>query len=147
MNRTMHRAASLRPLRRLADSNTRAGRRPLVSLTPLIDVVFILLIFFMLASSFLDWRAIALNAPPAAGGASSIEGALLVEVMPGRLRLAGETLSLDALAERIGRQVALVPERRVVIKPAKGVSLQQAVQVLDRLTLAGAGNLSLVRDR
>ena len=38
-------------------------RRPLISLTPLIDVVFILLVFFMLASSFLDWRSIDLNAP------------------------------------------------------------------------------------
>ena len=146
MNRTMHRAASLPPLRRLADSK-RIARRPLVSLTPLIDVVFILLIFFMLASSFLEWRAIALNAPPPAGGAGAMEGALLVEVMPDRVRLAGETLSLDALAGRIAKRVAQAPERRVVIKPAKGVSLQQAVQVLDRLTLAGAGNLSLVRDR
>ena len=34
-----------------------AAPRP-ISLTPLIDVVFILLIFFMLASSFLDWRAV-----------------------------------------------------------------------------------------
>ena len=146
MNRTMHRAPSLPPLRRLADRR-RAGRRPLVSLTPLIDVVFILLIFFMLASSFLDWRAIALNAPSQAGGASTIEGALLVEVMPDRLRLAGETLSLDTLAERVGRQLARTPERRVVIRPAKGVSLQQAVEVLDRLALAGAGDLSLVRGR
>jgi biopolymer transport protein ExbD len=33
-------------------------RRAVVSLTPLIDVVFILLVFFMLASSFVKWRAI-----------------------------------------------------------------------------------------
>lgn len=146
MNRTMRQAASPLPQWRLADSK-KARRRSLVSLTPLIDVVFILLIFFMLASSFLDWRAIVLNAPSPAGGASPMEGALLVEVMPDRLRLAGETLSLDALAERVGRRVAQAPDRRVVIKPARGVSLQQAVQVLDRLTLAGAANLSLVRDR
>ena len=34
------------------------SRRSLVSLTPLIDVVFILLIFFMLASNFVDWQFI-----------------------------------------------------------------------------------------
>ena len=40
-------------------------RRSPISLTPLIDVVFILLVFFMLASSFLDWRSITLAAPSA----------------------------------------------------------------------------------
>ncbi|OOC09384.1 ExbD/TolR family protein, partial [Thioalkalivibrio halophilus] len=40
----------------------RPRRRNLISLTPLIDVVFILLVFFMLASSFLDWRAVELEA-------------------------------------------------------------------------------------
>ena len=44
-------------------------KRPLISLTPLIDVVFILLVFFMLASSFLDWRSIDLSTPAAAEAA------------------------------------------------------------------------------
>ncbi len=42
---------------------TDGRRRALISLTPLIDVVFILLVFFMLPSSFLDWRAIDLDPP------------------------------------------------------------------------------------
>ena len=37
-------------------------RRALISLTPLIDMVFILMVFFMLASSFQTWRAIAVTA-------------------------------------------------------------------------------------
>ena len=39
----------------------------LISLTPLIDVVFILLVFFMLASSFLDWRSIDLTVSSGVG--------------------------------------------------------------------------------
>src|SRR5690606_18422295 len=64
-----------------------ARRRSTISLTPLIDVVFILLVFFMLASSFLDWRAIDLRAPGPAAGAS-LEGVLYVEVRDDGLRLA-----------------------------------------------------------
>ena len=54
---------------------TAPSRRRLISLTPLIDVVFILLIFFMLASSFLDWRAIGLDAPAdaTAGAAGELD--------------------------------------------------------------------------
>ena len=57
----MLRPASALPPFRLANNARR--RRPLISLTPLIDVVFILLVFFMLTSTFLDWRPIELNAP------------------------------------------------------------------------------------
>ena len=39
-------------------------RSPTISLTPLIDVVFILLIFFMLASRFGDWKDLPVNVLP-----------------------------------------------------------------------------------
>ena len=136
------------PPPRLANSagSPRARRRPLISLTPLIDVVFILLVFFMLASSFLDWRSIELDAPAQAAAGSSMEGALLVEIRPDGLRLSGETVSLDTLAERVAARVAAKADQRVLVEPAAGVSLQEAVQVLDRLAAAGADKLSLIRD-
>jgi len=120
-------------------------RRALVSLTPLIDVVFILLVFFMLASSFLDWRGIALDAPGKAAATPSMEGALLVEVRADGLRLSGETMGLERLAERVGARLALKPEQRVLVQPAAGVRLQEAVDVLDRLAAAGASELTLIR--
>ena len=124
-----------------------ARRRPLISLTPLIDVVFILLVFFMLASSFLDWRAIDLNAPAqAAARNASSEGALLVEVRPDGVRLAAERVSLDALAQRVAARLVAKPAQRVLIKPSEGVPLQSTVEVLDRLKEAGAINVSLIRD-
>lgn len=125
----------------------RGRSRPLISLTPLIDVVFILLVFFMLASSFLDWRAISLDAPATAAAGASMEGALLIEVRADGLRLGGETLSLDALAGRAARQLEKKPDRRVLIRPDTGVDVQRVVAVLDRLAAAGVGNMSLIRDR
>ena len=122
-------------------------KRPLISLTPLIDVVFILLIFFMLASSFLDWRAIDLDAPlQASGAAASTEGALLIEIKPDGLRLAAEPVALDALAGRVGERLAVKPDRRVLIKPSEGVPLQRTVDVLDRLKAIGVADMSLIRD-
>lgn len=123
-----------------------ARRRALISLTPLIDVVFILLIFFMLASSFLDWRAIELKAPAQAAAGASVEGALLVEVRSDSLRLSGETVSLDGLAARVAERIETEPDQRVLVRPASGVALQQAVAVLDRLKAAGVSELSLIRD-
>lgn len=131
------------PLPRLAGSHPR--RRALISLTPLIDVVFILLMFFMLASSFMDWRAIELNVPQQAAG-STMEGSLLVEVRADGVRLSGQTLSPAALAERVAERLQEDPQRAVLVKPAAGVPLQQTIRVLDRLVAAGATNLSVIRD-
>ena len=127
---------------------TRSGRRrSLISLTPLIDVVFILLVFFMLASSFQDWRAIELVTPARAEAPGvPMEGALLVEVRPDGLRLSTEPVSLEALVDRVGRRVIGQPDVRVLVKPAYGVELQEMVQVLDALAATGVTGLSLIRD-
>jgi biopolymer transport protein ExbD len=121
-------------------------RRPLIGLTPLIDVVFILLVFFMLASSYLDWRAIELTVPSEAAAGGPVEGALLIEIRPEGLRFAGEFLPLETVVRRAERRLALVPQTPVLVKPAAGVNLQQTVTVLDRLAAAGAVNLSVIRD-
>lgn len=122
-------------------------RRQLISLTPLIDVVFILLVFFMLASSFLDWRSIVLSAPSAGASSAPMEGALLVEVRPQGLRLSGRPLGLDELEARVRARLADKPDQSIFVKPAAGVPLQRAVAVLDRLSATGATKLSLIRER
>lgn len=129
-------------LHSLANSGRR--RRTLIRLTPLIDVVFILIVFFMLASSFSDWRAIELTTPEGAATGASMEGALLVEVRRDGLRLSGETVSPDTLVSRIEERAALRPDLRVLVKPLPGVPLQDAVRVLDRLTEAGIADMALI---
>lgn len=122
-------------------------RRAVISLTPLIDVVFILLVFFMLASSFLDWRSIELGAPGDAGAGAGFEGAMLVEIRADGLRLAGHAASLEEVEARLAKRLADKPDQRVLVKPAAGVALQRAVDVLDRLSRAGVRSPSLIRDR
>ena len=124
-----------------------ARRRARISLTPLIDVVFILLVFFMLASSFLDWRSIDMGSTAAAGSGGGVEGALLVEVQPGSVRFAGEVLSLRELQERIGQALADQPSRRILLRPRPGVSIQRMVTVLDGLRQVGAENIALMPGR
>ena len=145
----MHPMASDQPPL-LPASNLRQGsarRRALIGMTPLIDVVFILLVFFMLASSFLDWRAIDLTAPAKASASGRMDGALLVEIRPKGLRLAGEALPPEALIARVAAHVLEKPEQKVLVRPAAGVALQDTVRLLDGLAAAGATELSLIRER
>ena len=136
----------MQPYRLTSPTRRRRGAVP-ISLTPLIDVVFILLVFFMLATSLLDWRAIELNVPVRTAALMSMEGALVVEIRPEGVRLAGEKIPSGSLPSRIREHLLRKPRRRVVVKPASGVTLQEAVRVLDALTAAGVEDLSLVRGR
>jgi biopolymer transport protein ExbD len=136
-------SASAPPLQRLAKKGKR--RRSPVSLTALIDVVFILLVFFMLASSFLDWRAIDLNAPGKAAAGTSMEGALLVEIRRDGLRLAGRPVSLAEILTQVRDGLRDKPDRKVIVRPDTGVVLQDTIAVLDALTAAGVRDMSLVR--
>ncbi|MCY4056167.1 MAG: biopolymer transporter ExbD [Cyanobacteria bacterium MAG CAR3_bin_5] len=120
------------------------GRRSrgAVSLTPLIDVVFILLIFFMLVSNLQRTNRIDLHISDSNPAPTQAQDRVLV-VTIGRdaLQLDGQPVSLARLRERI----ALQPQRQVVLEPVDGVSLQQAVNVLDQLRGAGANRVSFLQ--
>jgi biopolymer transport protein ExbD len=140
----MNAHVSSTPPPRLASKYPR--RRTSISLTPLIDVVFILLLFFMLASSLLTWRSIELDAAAKAAPKAGKSDAVLVEIRTDGIRLAGKTISLDELGTRLRGLLDRSPEQKVLVKPSGGIVLQQAVDVLDHLAAAGVSNLSLIRD-
>jgi len=75
-----------------------------------------------------------------------MESALLVEVRPDELRLAGRPMSREALVSRVSELLETDPGRRVLVKPARGVRLQTTVDVVDRLDAAGVSGLSFIRD-
>ena len=79
--------------------NFRQLRRPEVSinLTPLIDVVFLLLIFFMVSTSFSEMTQLVVDLPQAEGIPASTDSALLLIVdMQGNMTLNGESVPNDA---------------------------------------------------
>jgi biopolymer transport protein ExbD len=119
-----------------------AGRA--ISLTPLIDVVFILLLFFLLASQFQQWRALTMNAPTLAQGERAESSAVLVRVHgDGQVDLNGEPIDVPGLERAIGERLADDPELAVVVQPAADATLQPIISVIDRLVAAGVEELNL----
>lgn len=119
-------------------------RRPRrMSMTPMIDVVFLLLIFFMLASRF-GMDAVLPIAGGSEGAGSDWQGApRLLDIAPAELRLNGGPVTPDALPAALA---ALLPDpaAAVILRPREGADLQRLVDVMDRLTAAGLTNLILI---
>ena len=115
-----------------------------ISLTPMIDVVFLLLVFFMLAARFGQDQAI----PLAIGaGAGEWEGPpRLVDVLPEGQRLNGVPLDAEALVAGLA-PLMRNPSDPIVLRPREGASLQRLVDVLEALAAAGYTGLVLVEDR
>ena len=122
-------------------------RRPIVGLTPLIDVVFILLIFFMLASSFLDWRSISLAIPPLTTDPVDTDTVSLVVELgtDGRQSIDGRSISAAELGTILSAAVEEDARRSVVIRPEGGVPLDRVMAIVDLATASGVTALTLDR--
>ncbi|MDO9526936.1 MAG: biopolymer transporter ExbD [Gemmobacter sp.] len=117
----------------------RPRRRP--NLTPMIDVVFLLLIFFMLSSRFGVERAVPLSVAGAGGPYSGPPR--LVELVQGGVTLNGVALSPDALPAALAA-LTLTPDDTIVLRARDGADLQALVSVMGRLGGAGFTRLVLV---
>ncbi len=117
----------------------RRSRRP--SLTPMIDVVFLLLVFFMLAASVGADRTLELAAPSSAEG--TYEGApRIVTVSRAGLALNGEAVTLEGLAPALAPLMP-APDAHIVVQSAPDATLQELVVVLEHLRRAGLGTVVL----
>ncbi|SIO55975.1 biopolymer transport protein ExbD [Rhodovulum sp. ES.010] len=115
-------------------------RRP--SLTPMIDVVFLLLVFFMLAARFGQDTAI----PLAAGGGAGEPWSgppRLVDIGPEAVALNGVETPLAELADAV-RPLTGAPDDPVVLRARDGAALQRVIAVSDALAAAGFQRLVLV---
>ncbi len=117
----------------------RHARRP--SLTPMIDVVFLLLVFFMLAARF----GHDLSLPMATGGGATVYDGppRLVVIGHDSLALNGQTIAPEALPAALDPLMS-APSDIVVLRPAEGVPLQRLIAVSDSLRAAGLSRIVVV---
>lgn len=119
-----------------------------VSLTPLVDCVFILLIFFMLQSNLLTPRSMPLQRPQADSAADARASTERPRVLQVELHADGSVWVDGARYETAslgGALAALDPARyeSALVAADKGVPLQRAVDVIDQLSARGHANVLL----
>lgn len=117
-------------------------------LTPLIDIVFLLLIYFLLTTNFLVDEGIKIKLPQAKASAPQTEKEITVYVdSQGRAFLENEEVSLAMLFDRLKEMIGGKENKLVVIRADRAVILNKAVKVMDVAKAAGAGRLCLATEK
>ena len=121
----------------------RGRRRSRLDVSPLIDVVFLLLIFFAVTTTFLKQAGMDLDLPESSTTAMAEAGPVVLSVNSvGEIRFRGESLQAEALEEVVAE---LTDEEResITVRADRRVEYGVLVRVLDALRRGGASGLSL----
>lgn len=117
-------------------------------MTSLIDIVFLLLIYFLLTTNFIVEEGITIKLPDAKASAPQIRQEITVMVdEEGKAYMADTEVPLDQLFTRIKEMIGNDKDRLVIIKADKTVVLNKAVRVMDIAKAAGASRLSLATEK
>ena len=133
---------------RIRDKDLDGGLdEPVLNLTPMIDVVFLLLIFFMVATTFLDpERQIDIDLPQAESGERverTPEEVVINVFRDGRIRLGDREVDTVQLEEALVHAARRDPETPVTIRGDRLVHHQDVVMVMDACSKAGLSNLAV----
>ncbi|SMC95682.1 outer membrane transport energization protein ExbD [Desulfocicer vacuolatum DSM 3385] len=117
-------------------------------LTSLIDIVFMLLIYFMLTTNFMVDEGIKIKLPQARAAApqKSQEITLYVD-KEGRAWLNEKEVAHDRLFKMLKEKIAGGKDQLVIVKADRSVMLNKAVKVMDIAKAAGAARLCLATEK
>jgi biopolymer transport protein ExbD len=113
-------------------------RKVAINITSLIDVVLLLLIFFMLTTTFAEQPGMKLELPKAKSfGTQRIAKLELTIGSQGEMRLNGEDVSMDSMADTITQLLPQLPEKSLILRADKAVTHGTVVSVMDIARSAG----------
>ena len=115
-----------------------------VDMTPLLDVVFIMLIFFIVSTSFVKESGIEVNRPGAATAVKKQRANILIGIsQTGDIWISKRQIDLRSVRANIEKLKAESPEGSVIIQADKDAKTGVLVQVMDQVRLAGVVNVSI----
>ncbi|MCS7299415.1 MAG: biopolymer transporter ExbD [Spirochaetia bacterium] len=128
-------------------NNSRSRRNTIrvgIEPTPLIDVMFLLTIFFMLTSTIIKTSSINVNLPKSIISDSQPRTQIIVTITrDNKLFLNDYPISLQDLSSAIKRITVRDPNVPVIIRGDKDIPYQMVIEVMDRVRIGGAVEVSL----
>ena len=123
------------------------SRAPGLALTSMLDVIFLLLCFFVTVSVFSQWESeISIRLPTAstAEAPERMPGEIIVNLAKdGSIKVNGATMSLDELQARLSRIAKFYPGQPVIIRADKDTKYDHLVSVIDACRAGDVWSFSL----
>lgn len=121
---------------------------PAVDMAPLIDVVFILLIFFLVTATFVRETGIEVQRPQATAAPSLDQQAMRISItVNGTIYTEGSAVDLQTLRSKVSTFVSSNPSSPVIVIPDQDTRAQRVVDVMDAAKLAGAVNVAIATEK
>lgn len=125
----------------------RKSRAPTLALTSMLDVIFLLLCFFVTSSVFSQWESeISIQLPSAKSSEEPdrLPGEIIANIArDGSVRVNGAEISLVQLGDKLAQIARFYPGQAVIIRADKETSYESLVAVIDVCRSAGVWNFSL----
>jgi biopolymer transport protein ExbD len=117
-----------------------------INVSPLIDMVFILLIFFIVTTTFVEETGVEVDKPQAASAASLDKNSILLAITAqGQVVYGGQEIGLNGVRPLVKRMTDQEPIP-VIIQVDKNAAAGVVVRVIDEAKLGGAKNVSLASE-
>ena len=118
-----------------------------IDMTPMLDIVFIMLIFFIVTTSFVKESGISVNRPVAESSVRQERGNILVGINEaGEIWIDKRAVDVRAVRANILRLKAMNPESAVIIQADHNAKTGLLVEVMDQVRLAGVENVSIAAE-
>ncbi len=122
----------------------RNEEEPGIDLTPMLDVVFIMLIFFIVTSSFIKESGMEVNRPQADTASSQDKGNILIAVTAdGQVWLDKQAVDVRTVRAHVERMRQEQPDGIVVVQADQDARTGLVVQVMDQAKMAGVTDVAL----
>lgn len=124
-------------------------KEPTIMIIPMIDIVFFLLVFFMVGTLYMNTeQQIPLNLPSTSTStAKSIEPIIITLTTSHKLYIDNREISADNLSQEVQDIVRTTPRQAFVIRASKDVYYNDVIALLDMLKVNGAKYISVATDR
>ena len=125
----------------------RKSRAPTLALTSMLDVIFLLLCFFVTASVYSQWESeINIQLPTATSSEEPdrLPGEIIANIAKdGTVRVNGTDMTLRQLGDKLAKIAKYYPGQAVIIRADRETSYEVLVEVIDVCRGAGVWNFSL----
>ncbi len=116
----------------------------LLNITPLIDCVFLLLIFFLLTSSFIEESGLEIELPESASVSPVEKQEIIVSISEeGHLAINGNPSSFDKLQKVLVELISRLGKQQAILKADKNVRLGLLIKVMDLIKAAGIKTINI----